>query len=126
MDTLSDGGFSGATAGSAIKQTVTANAGDILSFRFNFLTNENTPEDTYNDFAFVSVVGSDTNDLIELVDTKVPVFAASGSSYSQSTGYITFHYVFTSSGTFDIGFGVTDVQDTVFDSALLLDGIEII
>ncbi|MCZ8226538.1 MAG: PEP-CTERM sorting domain-containing protein, partial [Microcystis sp. LE19-84.1B] len=40
------------TEGSAIKQTITANAGDILSFSWNFLTDEDAADVDYRDFAF--------------------------------------------------------------------------
>ncbi|GGA04414.1 hypothetical protein [Okeania sp. KiyG1] len=41
-----------ATEGSAIKQTFFAKAGDILTFDFNFLTDEFTPDFFFNDSSF--------------------------------------------------------------------------
>jgi hypothetical protein len=46
-----------AIEGSAIKQTFTANAGQTLSFSWNFLTNESVGNDAnpnFNDFAFAT------------------------------------------------------------------------
>jgi hypothetical protein len=40
--------------GSAIQQVFTANAGEVLSFQWNFLTNESQGS-AFNDFAFVSI-----------------------------------------------------------------------
>src|SRR5438874_328162 len=44
--------------GSAIKQTVTLNAGDVLSFRYNYLTDENT--NSGYDYGFVTINGAVT------------------------------------------------------------------
>ena len=41
--------------GSAIKQTITANAGDVFSFSWNFLTDEDATNVDYNDFAFFTL-----------------------------------------------------------------------
>jgi 3-phytase len=114
-----------ATAGSAMKREITVEVGDQLTFQYNFLTNESTPDSTYNDFAFFSVTGGGVNDLLELSDTATGGFGSSSSSYRESTGYQLFTYTFTSSGTYTIGFGVTDMQDTIFDSALLVDDLVI-
>ncbi|NEP52138.1 MAG: hypothetical protein F6K65_26410, partial [Moorea sp. SIO3C2] len=45
------------TDGSAIQQTFTAQAGDVLTFDWNFITNEFTSSttDIFNDFSFVSI-----------------------------------------------------------------------
>jgi hypothetical protein len=40
------------TEGSAIKQTITANAGDVLSFSWNFLTDEDAAYVDYSRFRF--------------------------------------------------------------------------
>lgn len=52
LNTLGNGN---AIEGSAIRQTFTANAGDILTFNYNFLTQGPLPPDSnFNDFSFVS------------------------------------------------------------------------
>jgi hypothetical protein len=42
--------------GSAIKQTITANAGDVFSFYWNFLTDEDAADVDYSDFAFFTLI----------------------------------------------------------------------
>jgi hypothetical protein len=77
-----------AMTGSAMKlnQTVTANAGDRLTFKYNFLTNENTPS-SYNDFAFLSVTGSGVSNLFELADTGGSASPADQSWLIASVGF---------------------------------------
>ncbi|MCA2512491.1 MAG: PEP-CTERM sorting domain-containing protein, partial [Microcystis sp. M57BS1] len=72
------------TEGSAIKQTITANAGDILSFSCNFLTDEAAADVDYRDFAFFTL----NNTLYSLADTQssFPI-NPSFSHLTKETGY---------------------------------------
>ena len=115
LDSLGNGN---ATAGSAIKQTFTANAGDTVSFQWNFLTNEATPT-FFNDFAFVSLVG-----LSELADT-VSTFSLSPTSFDEETGFQTFSFDITTTGTYTLGLGVIDSIDLIVDSALIVDNVSV-
>ena len=114
-----------ATAGSAIRQTVTVSAGQQLVFQYNFATDENTPESTYNDFSFLSIVGPDVQAAMLMADTHAASFGESSSAYKSSTGYRSFSYEFAQAGQYTIGFGVADAKDTSYDSALLLDAISL-
>lgn len=107
-----------ATVGSAIRQSFSAQAGDLLTFDFNFLTNEATP-DFFNDFAFVSVIS-----LSELADTNSQ-FMSSLSPFSEETGFGTFSFTVPTSGDYVLGLGVTDVEDEVVDSGLLIDNVQL-
>ncbi|MDJ0745135.1 MAG: pre-peptidase C-terminal domain-containing protein [Xenococcaceae cyanobacterium MO_167.B27] len=119
LDSLGNGDV---TEGSAIKQTFTANAGDILTFDWNFLTNEATPEDTFNDFAFFSI----TPFTLELADTTSPLFTDTlVRDFSEETGYQTTSIAISESGTYTLSFGIADVGDDSVDSALLVDNIQI-
>ena len=111
-----------ATQGTAIKQTVTVSAGTQLNFDWNFLTNEGTPGDPYNDFSFVSIV---SNNLDTLADTNSS-FVSSATSFNEETGFSSFSYTFSTAGTYTIGVGVVDVQDTGVSSALLVDNFSFI
>jgi len=73
--------------GSAIKQTITANAGDVFSFSWNFLTDEDATNVDYNDFAFFTL----NNTLYRLADIKssFPV-NPSFSHLKKETGYQTY------------------------------------
>jgi len=110
-------GTGNATEGSVIQlESLTVQAGEVLSFDWNFLTNE-TASSLYNDFGFVFI--SDGN-LSGLADTSSG-FTRFGGSYAVETGYGTFTHEFTQSGSYTVAVGVMDVQDTGVDSALLLD-----
>jgi hypothetical protein len=111
------------TAGSALRQTITVSAGMELTFFYNFLTNEQTPDGNYNDRAFFSVAGPGLQAASLLADTYTTPFSNSASAYKETTGYRTFQYAFPQSGQYTIGFGVTDARDTSYDSALLVDQI---
>lgn len=114
--TLDNLGNGEATEGSAIQQTVTVEAGDLLTFDWNFLTNEGTPS-SFNDFSFVSLTPDSTSELADTNDT----FVLSDTPLNEETGFQTFTYEFQSSGTFTVGAGVVDVSDNIVASALVLD-----
>ncbi len=113
-----------ATAGSALRTTLTVEAGDTLTIRFNFLTNEATPS-SFNDTTFLSVAGEGGQQLFRLADTTTPGFQTTPASFNAATGYQEVTLTFNQAGTYTIGFGVVDLGDTTFDSALLLDGLEL-
>ncbi|MCA2815105.1 MAG: PEP-CTERM sorting domain-containing protein, partial [Microcystis sp. M090S1] len=113
--------------GSAIKQTITANAGDIFSFYWNFLTDEDATNVDYNDFAFFTL----NNTLYSLADTQssFPV-NPSFSHLTKETGYQPYTITISVSGDYILGFGVVDVDKTgggnaTGNSALLVDNIKL-
>lgn len=119
LDALSG---SDAFEGSAIKQTFTVEAGDVVSFDWNFLTNEGTPSDTFNDTAFLNVNGF----TFELADTGSTFVDAAGvDEFSEQTDTQTLTFAIANAGTYTIGFGVVDVGDAVVDSGLAIDNVAI-
>jgi len=113
--------------GSAIKQTITANAGDVLSFYWNFLTDEDANNTDYNDFAFFTL----NNTLYSLADIQ-SIFPVnpSFSHLKKETGYQTYTIPISVSGDYILGFGVVDVDktgggDNTINSALLVDNIKL-
>jgi hypothetical protein len=114
---------SDAIEGSAISQTLTGNAGDILSFDWNFLTNELSP-DGFEDFAFWSLVNLDTGQL--LADIFTPGFVASPTPlFADETGFRNVTFALPSGGTFLLGFGVMDAWDPIVASGLLIDNVSL-
>ncbi len=108
--------------GSAIKQTFTVEAGDIVSFDWNFLTNEGTPSTTFNDTAFLNVDGF----TFELADTGSNfVNAPDVDGFSEQTDTQTLTFAIATAGTYTIGFGVVDVGDGIVDSGLAIDNVAI-
>ncbi len=110
LDNLGNGN---ATVGSAIKLVpITVEAGQVLTFDWNFQSNDYIP---YNDFSFVSIASGNSSVLLsELADVN-----------SDTGVYQTFEYEFTTAGTYEIAMGVVDVIDTVVDSQLLIDNLRV-
>ncbi len=105
--------------GSAIKTSLAVEAGDILTFDWNFLTDDFRAED-FNDFAFVTL--SQTTG--ELADTLSPL-VQSLTEFRYETGFNSFSYTFTTAGTYTLGVAVVDVFDLQIDSALLIDNVSV-
>ena len=113
--------FVDATEGSAIKTTVTVKTGDVLSFNWNFLTNDSSfnPEGV-GDYAFLQV--NDT--LVTLGDTNSSL-GLSSTNFNQETGSQNFSYTFSADGEYSLGLGIVDVIDTINSSALVVDNIQV-
>ncbi|MBH8564970.1 hypothetical protein I8748_22760 [Nostoc sp. CENA67] len=110
----------GVIEGSAIKQTIVASSGDVLSFSWNFLTDQVPSDSTFNDFAFFSL----GNTVSSLADTFTPT-TISFSRLAVETGYQTYSYTIPVAGTYTLGFGVVDVGDDAVNSALLIDNVSV-
>lgn len=113
--------------GSAMKQTFTANAGDIISFDFNFLTSESTPNNAKNDFSFVSFA-SDVldNPFLHLLSDTFSNFVNSNTRFSRETGYESFEYEILETGDYTLGFGVANATTDAGYSGLLVDNVKVI
>ena len=94
--------------GSAIYQDVTVQAGDVLTFKWGFNTEE-PRVDGFPDYAFL-LVGSQPFEL---------------ASAPGSTAYAPYTYTFAQAGLFRVGFGVVDDTDATGTSELYLDAVEL-
>jgi len=120
-------GTSGAgTEGSAMKTTISGSAGDTVSFDFNFVTNEATPNPGVSDYAFVLIEG-----LLLIADTETAGFTAHPclpgdvDGGCEQTGVLSFSHTLTASGTFDLGIGIVDAGDLAVPSVLLVDNVTV-
>jgi hypothetical protein len=112
-------------AGSAIKRTFTARAETVLSFDWNFLTNEAThldapaltPNPDTNDLAFVIITP-----VTRLADT-LRTFVLSPTDFTSETGFETFTFTVPVTGTYTLRIGVADVGDAGGLSGLLIDNV---
>ena len=105
--------------GSGIKTApFVVSPGDVLRVRWNFLTNEETPSNTSNDFAFVSLI---TGGGWYLVDTLDPNFQSTVTPFGEESGWRTYELMFTTGGEMCLGFGVVNSFDSLRDSALMVD-----
>ena len=105
--------------GSALKQDIFANAGDVLLFDWAFNTNR-TPNNPLNDYAFFAIGASPS----KLADTFFGEFYKAD-LLNFTTGVHTTTYTFPSSGLYTFGIGVLDTRggDT---SALLVDNFRLL
>lgn len=115
----------GVTEGSAIKQSINLKAGDKISFFWNFLTDQDPLETDYNDFSFFVF-----NNLTQLADTPDATEINFFTRLSRETGYQMTSIRVQATGTYTLGFGVVDVDqtgngDTAVNSALLIDNITV-
>lgn len=108
--------FVTAAEGSAIATTITAAAGDVLSFNWNFLTNDSSfaPEGV-GDYAFFQI--DDT--LTKLADTN-SALNSSPALFARETGVNSFSHTFLADGEYTIGWGVIDAIDWSNTSAISL------
>ncbi|MDO8962286.1 MAG: PEP-CTERM sorting domain-containing protein [Methylophilus sp.] len=103
--------------GSVLKQTFNVNAGDTLTFNWNFFTNEAS---TGADYAFVSINGA-------LTTLATPLDAANSSlPYAYTTGFQTFSQTFNTASSVTLAFGVVDVNDYNVTSALWFDNVAVV
>jgi Tol biopolymer transport system component len=99
------------TDGSALKTTLQLNAGDVVTFDWNFTTDDYLP---YKDFAFATVNGA----AFLLSDIQ------STGSYG-TTGWQTFSYAAPTSGSYTIGQGIMNDKDQAFNSYLAVDNVRV-
>jgi hypothetical protein len=99
------------THGAGIKQSFTGLAGDTLTQYWDFVSRGYT---SFNDSAFVVVNGQVT------VLASVENGGIEVGDYGH-TGWQSFSYTLPAEGTYTVGFGVVNMQDTALDSVLFLD-----
>jgi len=116
----------GYTDGSAISQTFTGNLNDVLTFKYDFLTNESSTNPSAGDagFAFLGFINSVPFESIGLGTPAEALTAAPGATgYATQTGILSgIPTDLTSSGTFTLSFVVLTMGDPA-GSALLVDDI---
>lgn len=112
-----------APRGSAIKQTFAITESTILSFDFNFLTDEIRPSPRFNDSAFVVL----NNQAFLLADTFSPFLTGTTAPFPE-TGYSAFTLNLPTPGSYTLGFGVVDVgivADFSPLSYLMVDNVQV-
>lgn len=100
--------------GSAARQTFSASAGDRLSFRWNFATNDAA----LPDYAFVAIDGR----LTRLGGVAESIWPGRDGHLSE-TGPQAFSISFASSGSHTLAFGVVDVGDYSLTSTLAIGDV---
>lgn len=117
-------GFLPPTEGSALKQVFTAREGDILSFQFNFLTNDSAFFGNPRDFALVALQSESSGDRsIVSLASSTGNLSNSSTIFQQETGWLTYTSTRLAAGNYTLGIGVIDVFGTDKTSAILIDNI---
>ncbi|ELR98449.1 hypothetical protein [Gloeocapsa sp. PCC 73106] len=105
----------------------TANAGDILSFEWNFLTDEVTDASLpKNDTAFLTLVNNTSlsANVITLGSVSDSVFSTGGLGFARATGTTVFSQTL-SAGDYSLGFVVVDDVDRIVSSGLVIDNVQV-
>lgn len=130
----------GGTNGTTLDSTVfSANAGDTLSYYFNYVTSDGTH--TYPDYGWTNLLDSSGNLVATLftyttntsianpnATTWAPLGSWSGSCWATgcgNTGWTQSNYTIATSGQYMLQFGVANVTDTLYDSGLAFDGVSV-
>lgn len=130
LDNLDGELFGPATEGSAIQQQVSALAGQTITFRYDFISEEGIEADQgANDVAFYAV-GSDVTllaDTFDLVGSSGFMFPiVGGIDPPDETGYQTASIFFENDATVDLTIGVLDTGDRIVASVLLIDEVRLV
>lgn len=106
--------------GSAITQTFDVNAGDKVTFQWNFLSDEQS-NPMGNDLAFVLI-----DDTPQLLGNSFTPSGPTTSPFLMETGFQSETFSFPTAGTHRIAFGVMDVNDALGASGLLIDNVQVV
>lgn len=107
--------FDAATEGALAQQSFSGNAGQTLSFLWNFGT-----RDSFADYAFVVLDGV----LLRLAGSADAILTSTGDALLE-TGFSTYSLTLGSSGSHSLAFGVVDVGDTAVLSSLAIGDVQL-
>ncbi len=100
-----------------------------ISFDWNYLTNDGASVLGNQDFSFVTITGTETASgnpvefVIPLGDSSGTIPDTTSSNFAEATGYDTYTSDVLAAGTYQVGFGVVDIDNVDYSSALLVDEI---
>lgn len=113
--------------GSVVKQTVYADAGQYITFDYNFLTNSGNAS-IHGDLALVVINGTDVLAPLDnhLLNVSTAHLNDNPKLIPWDSGFQTFSYFAASSGYYTVGIGVFDTADSDLMSALAVDNFKVI
>jgi len=118
--------------GSAVQQSFdVVAAGDVITFDWNFLTDEFIRDpaepDLYTDFLWGYLEGpTTTQEIVFAHVNQAGIFSSSGSTFDQETGYQNYSFTFTEAGTYTLTLGMNDLEDVDYNSGVVFDGFRLI
>lgn len=110
--------------GGALFRDVTATAGELLQFEWDFFTLEAVNEPQYRDY-FVLTVDTQPPSAFLLADTTSATLVHLPGSAASHTGLQSSSFVFPATGTFRVGLTVFNVRDDLFGSGALIDLVQL-
>ena len=102
----------------------TLNAGDVVTFNYDFLTDEDPSGTHHNDFAFWELNSGTIHVFADTASSLHPT-DASNSVFALETGYHTVTINITTTGTYTLGIGVMDATTADNPSGVLIDNIQV-
>jgi hypothetical protein len=102
----------------------TLNAGDTITFNYDFLTNEDPSGTHHNDFAFWELNSGTIHIFADTASSLNPT-NASNTVFGLETGYQTVTITITTTAIYTLGLGVMDATTTDNSSGLLIDNIQV-
>ncbi len=128
VESLDVEGF--AYEGSAIKTELTVNRGDILSFEWQFFSNETSTEiedelRPFKDYAFVLI----DDKIMKLADYQKVVeqglLEVETGIFDSKTQKEIWEYRFEAEGTYQVALGIIDIDDFLITSALSVENVKL-
>jgi len=116
------GGVATGTSGSMIQQTVSAIAGQVLRFRWNFVTADYLP---FDDWAYFAVAFEGNPAVLSNLATVAPFGRSESDTDIEETGWQTFSVNITQSGSYTFSFGVVNGEDNSLNSELWVDAVSL-
>jgi hypothetical protein len=123
LDAISPGAGNPTVEGSAAAGTFAVPSAFDLRLQVILFSNETdawAPD--FTDFFFTTLTGEGAVEHLNVTDP----LSASSTVFDRDTGWLTVEWLGLAPGTYTLGFGVVDVQDSDLGSAVLVDAIEII
>lgn len=122
-------GSAAGTEGSAFKLTITLGVGDVLSFNYQFLTQEDVFATGYHrDFAFATLSLGGTLQSYTVLNTAddALITPPDQTPFPYAADPAVFSFTATSAGTYTLGIGVADATTRDIASGLLVDNITVV
>ena len=113
-----------AVNGSAIKQDITGKAGDTITFKVDFLTNEAAVGGN-GDFGFITVGFNGQSRAYKITGKLVATDPLDSNGFASETGYKKYTIVLPCSGKYSIGFGVVNVGNALNASDVLVSNVKL-
>jgi len=124
LDAIVPGAGNPTVEGSAAQVTFTTTLVMDLRLSVILFTNETDLwAPNFTDFFFTTLTGEGA---VAQVDVTDPLFASPGTVFERDTGWLQVEWLGLAPGTYTLGLGIMDVQDSDLGTAVIVDDIELV